>query len=153
MTSERLVELGQLRRARDFIDCDHDHDHDDDPSTLIDATIGDLEDWRGERLAQLRALILAAAPDMAEEVKWRKPTNPNGVPTWTCDGIVCTGEIYKDKVKLTFFQGASLPDPDGLFNSSLDGKTRRAIDLQESDELDVDAFTALVQAAVDHNRA
>ncbi|MGK2949134.1 MAG: DUF1801 domain-containing protein [Acidimicrobiales bacterium] len=119
----------------------------------MDATIGDLEDWRGERLAQLRALILAAAPDMAEEVKWRKPTNPNGVPTWTCDGIVCTGEIYKDKVKLTFFQGASLPDPDGLFNSSLDGKTRRAIDLQESDELDVDAFTALVQAAVDHNRA
>lgn len=129
-------------------------DHDDsDASVLIDATIAGLGGWRGERLAQLRALILDAAPDIVEEVKWRKPTNPNGVPTWTCDGIVCTGETYQDKVKLTFAQGAFLPDPDGLFNSSLGGKMRRAIDIHEGAELNAGAFTALVQAAVDHNQS
>jgi hypothetical protein len=129
-------------------------DHDDtDASVLIDATISGLGDWRGERLTQLRALILEADPDIVEEVKWRKPTNPDGVPTWTCDGIVCTGETYKDKVKLTFAQGASLPDPEGLFNSSLGGKVRRAIDVHEADQLNAEAFKDLVQAAVDHNRS
>jgi hypothetical protein len=129
-------------------------DHDDtDASVLIDATISGLGDWRGERLTQLRALILEADPDIVEEVKWRKPTNPDGVPTWTCDGIVCTGETYKDKVKLTFAHGASLPDPEGLFNSSLGGKVRRAIDVHEADQLNAEAFKDLVQAAVDHNRS
>jgi hypothetical protein len=129
-------------------------DHDAaDASVLIDETISALGDWRGERLAQLRALIREAAPDIVEEVKWRKPTNPNGVPTWTCNGIVCTGETYKDKVKLTFAQGAFLPDPQGLFNSSLGGKVRRAIDVHEGVELDAEAFKSLVQAAVDHNQS
>ncbi len=126
---------------------------DTDPSALIDAGIAALGDWRGERLAQLRELIRRADPDVVEEVKWRKPTNPDGVPVWSHDGIVCTGETYKDKVKLTFFDGASLPDPHGLFNSSLDGKTRRAIDFNEADDLDADAFVELVQAAVDHNQS
>ena len=128
-------------------------DDDTTPATLIDATISDLGDWRGDRLAQVRALVLDADPDIVEEVKWRKPTNPNGVPTWSCDGIICTGETYKDKVKLTFAQGAFLPDPQGLFNSGLGGKVWRAIDLHEHDELHADAFSELVQAAVDHNRA
>lgn len=130
-----------------------DQDDHTDPSALIDATISDLEDWRSDRLAQLRSLILEAVPDIVEEVKWRKPTNPNGVPTWTCNGIVCTGETYQDKVKLTFAQGALLPDPEGLFNSSLGGKVRRAIDVHEADELNTDAFKDLVQAAVDHNQS
>lgn len=130
------------------------NDHDDtNPSALIDATIGALDDWRGERLAQLRATIVDAAPGIVEEVKWRKPTNPNGVPVWTCHGIVCTGEIYRDKVKLTFARGASLPDPHGLFNSSLDGKVRRAIDVHEADDVNHDALTELVRAAVDRNRS
>jgi hypothetical protein len=129
-------------------------EHDEtDPSALIDAMISGLDDWRGERLAQLRALILEAAPDIVEEVKWRKPTNPGGVPTWTCNGIVCTGETYKDKVKLTFARGASLPDPAGLFNASLDGKVRRAIDVHEGVELNADAFKELVRAAVHHNQS
>jgi hypothetical protein len=128
-------------------------DHDTNSSALIDATIDDLDDWRGQRLAELRAIILDAAPDIVEEVKWRKPTNPNGVPVWSCDGIVCTGETYNDKVKLTFAQGASLPDPDGLFNSSLDGKVRRAIDVHEADVLKPAALTDLVRAAVDHNQS
>ena len=123
-------------------------DHDTSPSALIDTTIDDLDDWRGERLAQLRAIILDAAPDIVEEVKWRKPTNPNGVPVWTCAGIICTGETYKDKVKLTFARGASLEDISGLFNASLEGNVRRAIDLHERDEIDEDALKALVRAAV-----
>lgn len=127
---------------------------DTDPSALIDATIADVDDWRGDRLAQLRTLIHEAVPDVVEEVKWRKPSNPNGVPTWNQGGsIICTGEIYKDKVKLTFAQGASLSDPDGLFNSSLGGKVRRALDIHESDELDEEAFKNLVRSAVDQNES
>jgi len=108
-------------------------------------------DWRGETLARLRKLILEADPDITEERKWVKPTNPSGVPTWSHEGIICTGETYKDKVKLTFAYGASLADPAGLFNSSLEGNTRRAIDIHEGEELDAHAFKALVKAAVAHN--
>ena len=118
------------------------------PSHLIDARIAALGDWRGETLARLRALIKEADPDIVEEVKWRKPSSPLGVPVWEHAGIVCTGETYKDKVKMTFAQGASLEDPSGLFNSSLDGNTRRAIDLHESDDIDADTLKALVRAAV-----
>ena len=125
---------------------------DTDPSALIDATIAHAGDWRGYRLAQLRGLIHEAVPDVVEEVKWRKPSNPNGVPTWNHNGIICTGEIYKDKVKLTFAHGASLPDPDGLFNSSLEGKVRRAIDIHENDELDEEAFKDLIRAAAEQNK-
>jgi hypothetical protein len=112
------------------------------PSELIDGRIAELGDWRGERLAQIRRLIKAADPDVVEEWKWR------GVPTWYHGKIVCTGETYKAKVKVTFAKGASLEDPKGLFNSSLDGNVRRAIDLEEGDVLDEDAFVALVRAAV-----
>lgn len=108
-------------------------------------------DWREAALAQVRELIEAAEPDVVEERKWVKPSNPDGVPTWSHDGVICTGETYKDKVKLTFFAGAALPDPKGLFNASLDAGTRRAIDLHEGDDLDAKAFTALVRAAVAHN--
>ena len=110
-------------------------------------------DWRSDLLGRIRELIEAADPDVVEEAKWAKATNPAGVPTWSHDGIICTGETYKGKVKLTFMNGASLPDPSGLFNASLDAGTRRAIDLFEGDALDEDAFTALVRAAVAHNRA
>ena len=103
------------------------------PSQLIDARIAALGDWRGEALARVRALIREADPEVVEEVKWRKPSNPLGVPVWEHAGILCTGETYRDKVKLTFAQGASLEDPAGLFNSSLDGNTRRAIDIGEGD--------------------
>jgi hypothetical protein len=113
----------------------------------IDARIADLGDWRGERLAQIRKLIHEADPDVVEDVKWRKPSNPAGVPTWSHDGIICTGEIYKDKVKLTFAEGALIEDPAGLFNASLGGNTRRAIDLREGDEIDPTAFKNLVRAA------
>jgi hypothetical protein len=99
----------------------------------------------------MRELILDADPDIVEEVKWVKPSNPDGVPTWTCGGIVCTGEVYKDKVKLTFARGASLPDPDGIFNASLDAGKRRAIDLHEGDDVDVEAFKSLVRDAVELN--
>ncbi len=107
--------------------------------------------WRPALLSRLRALILAADPDMIEVVKWRKPTNPAGVPVFEHDGIVCTGETYKDKVKLTFAEGASLPDPKGLFNSSLDAGTRRAIDFPEGATIDEAAFKALIRAAVAFN--
>lgn len=110
-------------------------------------------DWRAERVETLRRLILAAVPDVVEEVRWRKPTNPDGVPTFFCDGVVCTVETYRDKVKLTFARGASVDDPAGLFNASLDAGTRRAIDLRERDPLDEDAFSRLVQAAVARNRS
>ena len=116
----------------------------------ITAIIDGLDDWRGETLRTARRLAQDADPDIVEEIKWVKPTNPDGVPTWTHGGILFTGEVYKDKVKLTFMDGASLPDPAGLFNSSLEGKTRRAIDLKEGDQLDPDAFRALVGAAVAH---
>lgn len=115
---------------------------------LIDQKIAQLDDWRGEVLAHVRGLIKEADPAVVEELKWRKPSNPAGVPLWSHDGILCTGETYKDKVKLTFMKGASLPDPAGLFNASLEGNTRRAIDLREEDAIDDEAFKALVRAAV-----
>ena len=125
---------------------------DESPSQLIDAKIEELGDWRGKTLARLRALIKKADPEVVEEWKWRKPTNP-GVPVWSHDGIICTGETYKSVVKLTFFKGASLEDPAGLFNSSLEGNTRRAIDVHEDDEIDEKAFTTLIRAAVSLNES
>jgi hypothetical protein len=117
------------------------------PSQLIDARIKELGDWRGETLARVRALIHEADPDVVEYVKWRKPSNPLGVPTWEHAGILCTGETYKDKVKLTFAKGAALVDPEGLFNSSLVGNARRAIDIREGDAIDEKALKALIRAA------
>ena len=116
-------------------------------SELIDQRIAEREDWRGETLSRMRKLIQEADPDVVEELKWIKPTNP-GTPTWSHDGIICTGESYKSVVKLTFAKGASLEDPAKLFNASLDGNTRRAIDIHEGEEVDADAFKALVRAAV-----
>jgi hypothetical protein len=117
------------------------------PSRLIDARIKELDDWRGKMLARVRALIKQADPDMAEEWKWR------GVPVWSHDGIICTGETYKSVVKLTFAKGASLKDPSGLFNSSLEGNVRRAIDIHEGEEIKADAFEKLIRAALALNRA
>ncbi|TQF66467.1 DUF1801 domain-containing protein [Rhodococcus spelaei] len=117
----------------------------DTPSLLIDARIEELGDWRGAMLAQVRALVLQAEPDVVEEWKWR------GVPVWSHVGMICTGETYKNAVKVTFVKGASLADPSGLFNSSLEGNTRRAIDFHEDDKIDEKAFTALVRAAVELN--
>jgi len=122
-------------------------------SELIDARFGELQDWRGKTLAHIRALIWQADPDVVEELKWKKPSNPAGVPVWSHEGIICTGETYKDKVKLTFARGASLKDPFCLFNSSLDGSARRAIDIREGDNIDEAAFIALVHAAVNLNRS
>ena len=121
------------------------------PSHLIDARIAKLSDWRGEMLARLRALIKEADPEVVEEVKWRKPSNRLGVPVWEHNGIVCTGETYKAAVKMTFAKGALLRDPSGLFNSSLEGNTRRAIDIREGEQVDAGAFKALVRAAVAQN--
>jgi hypothetical protein len=122
------------------------------PSELIDAQIKELGDWRGTTLSRMRTLIKQADPEVVEEVKWRKPSNAMlGVPVWSHDGIICTGETYRDKVKLTFAKGASIEDPAGLFNSSLDGNTRRAIDLQEGEKIDEEALKALVRAAVTLN--
>src|ERR687898_3308323 len=120
----------------------------DSPAQLIDARIEELGDWRGETLARVRALINEADPDVVEEVKWRKPSSPGGVPVWEHDGVICTGETYKDKVKLTFAKGASLEDTGKLFNSSLDGNTRRAIDIHEGEKVNAAAFKALIRAAV-----
>ncbi len=108
-------------------------------------------DWRHDTLDRIRVLIEQTDPDVSEEAKWAKASNPAGVPTWSHDGIICTGEIYKDKVKLTFMHGASLDDPDRLFNASLDAGTRRAIDIIEGSKLDSQAFKALIRAAVDLN--
>jgi len=119
----------------------------EDPSRLIDARISELGDWRGAMLAQVRAFIREADPDVVEEWKWR------GVPVWSHRGIICTGETYKSVVKLTFAKGASLKDPSGLFNASLEGNVRRAIDLHEGDELDKEAFKTLIGAAVALNRS
>jgi len=116
-------------------------------SRKIDAKIAELGDWRGEALARLRGLIHRADPDVVEEWKWVKPTNP-GVPVWSHDGGICTGETYKNVVKLTFFKGAALKDPAGLFNSSLGGNVRRAIDIKEDDKLDADALKDLIREAV-----
>jgi hypothetical protein len=117
----------------------------------IDQRIRELGGWRGETLARVRALIHEAEPDIVEECKWIKPTNPSGVPVWSRNGIVCTGETYANVVKLTFMKGASLPDPSRLFNSSLEGNARRAIDIHEGEKLDARAFKALVKAAVAQN--
>ena len=117
------------------------------PSELIDERIRELDDWRGETLARLRALIRQADPDVVEEWKWR------GVPVWSHDGIICTGETYKSVVKMTFAKGASLADPSGLFNSSLEGNVRRAIDVREGEKIDEKALEALVRAAVELNTA
>ncbi len=114
---------------------------------MEDARIEDLGDWRGEMLSRVRALINQADSDVVEEMKWRKPSNPTGVPVWSHNGMICTGETYRDKVKLTFFKGAS-KDPAGLFNASLEGNTRRAIDIHEGDILDEEALKALIQAAL-----
>jgi hypothetical protein len=115
------------------------------PSQLIDARIRDLDDWRGKTLSRLRAVIKEADPDVVEEWKWR------GVPVWYHDGMICTGETYKEVVKMTFAKGAALKDPSGLFNSSLDGKTRRAIDFHEGEKIDEKALKALIRAAVSLN--
>jgi hypothetical protein len=125
----------------------------EDVAAEIDAKIAALEDWRGAMLGRLRALIKQADPDVIEELKWRKPSNPSGVPVWSNRGIICTGETYKDKVKLTFARGASLDDPSRLFNSSLDAGTRRAIDFRKGYRIDETAFMALIRGAVELNRA
>jgi hypothetical protein len=117
------------------------------PSRLIDARIKELDDWRGKTLSHVRALIKQADPEVVEEWKWR------GVPVWSHDGIICTGETYKSVVKLTFAKGASLKDPSGLFNSSLEGNVRRAIDIHEGDEIDEDALKTLIRAAAALNRS
>jgi hypothetical protein len=122
------------------------------PSQLIDARIKELADWRGKTLSRLRDLIAQADPEVVEEWKWRKQSNP-GVPVWSHQGGICTGETYKSVVKLTFFKGASLQDPSGLFNSSLEGKVRRAIDFREDDEIDQEAFMTLIRAAVSLNES
>jgi hypothetical protein len=120
-------------------------------SKRIDEKIRELDDWRGKTLSKVRKIIKAAAPGVVEEWKWAKATSP-GTPVWSLDGGICTGETYKSVVKLTFFKGASLPDPTGLFNSSLDGKVRRAIDIKEDDQIDEVALKGLVQAAAVLNR-
>jgi hypothetical protein len=117
------------------------------PSRLIDARIKELDDWRGERLSQIRALITQAVPEVVEEWKWR------GVPVWYHDGMICTGETYKSVVKVTFAKGASLKDPSALFNSSLEGNTRRAIDFHEDDEINANAFKTLIRAAAALNKS
>jgi hypothetical protein len=122
------------------------------PAQQIEARIEELGDWRGKTLSRLRALIKEADPEVVEEWKWRKPSHP-GVPVWSHQGPICTGETYKSVVKLTFFKGASLEDPSGLFNSSLEGNTRRAIDYRENDDIDEKAFVTLIRAAVSLNES
>jgi hypothetical protein len=122
------------------------------PSQQIDARIEELGDWRGETLARVRGIIRDADPDVVEEWKWAKATSP-GTPVWSHDGIICTGETYKSAVKLTFAKGASLEDPSGLFNASLEGNTRRAIDVHEGEEIDEEALKALIRAAVALNQS
>jgi hypothetical protein len=109
------------------------------------------EDWRGTTVTGIRSLILRAEPDVVEEMKWKKPTNPDGVPSFSCDGLICTVETYKDKIKVTFAKGASLSDPAGVFNASLDAGTRRAVDIREGESVDEDAFVELIRAAVHLN--
>ena len=125
---------------------------DKSPTQKIDARIEELGDWRGETLSRLRTLIREADPEVVEEWKWEKPTS-GGTPVWSHDGGICTGEAYKNVVKLTFFKGASLDDPSGLFNSSLEGKVRRAIDVREGESVDAEAFKNLIRAAVALNTA
>jgi len=125
----------------------------DAPAALIDAKLAALGDWRGETLARVRALIREADPEVVETVKWRKPSNPGGVPVWEHAGILCTGEVYQGYIKLTFARGAALDDPAGLFNAGFGGGTRRAIDIREGEAVDEAAFTALVREAVAANVA
>jgi len=125
----------------------------EDAADLIDARIAELGDWRGDALARMRKLIHLADPDVVEQVKWRKPSNPSGVPVWEHAGIICTGEVYKAYVKLTFQNGAALGDPVGLFNAGFGGNTRRAIDIREGDTIDETAFQALIREAVALNVA
>ena len=120
-------------------------------SAQIDQQIKELGDWRGETLQRMRDLIHEEDPDVVETTKWAKASSPGGTPVWEHDGIICTGETYRTVVKLTFMKGASLPDPAKLFNSSLDGNTRRAIDIKEGEQIDTKAFKALVKAAIDLN--
>jgi hypothetical protein len=127
-------------------------DH-ESPSSLIDVKLARLGDWRAAALARIRGLIHEADPDVVETVKWAKPTNPSGVPVWEHAGIICTGEVYKTCVKLTFARGAALADPAGLFNAGFGGGTRRAIDISEGETIDAAAFKALVKAAVALNAA
>ena len=122
-----------------------------DASTLIDERIAELRDWRGETLGRVRGIVKEADPEIVEEWKWAKATSP-GTPVWSHEGGICTGETYKNAVKLTFFRGAALSDPSGLFNSSLDGKVRRAIDIRENDEINEDALKNLIREAVALNR-
>jgi hypothetical protein len=122
------------------------------PSQLIDARIKELGDWRGKMLSRLRTLVKEADPEVVEEWKWVKPTNP-GTPVWSHDGLICTGETYKDVVKMTFAKGAALEDPSGLFNASLGGNTRRAIDFHEGEKIDESALKTLVRAAVTLNKS
>ena len=147
MTGDAWPRRRQIAGREDVSEADSD---------LIDSKIAALRaagDWRGETLARLRALIREADPDVVETVKWRKPSNPGGIPVWEHDGLLCGGEIYKGKVKLTFAHGAALPDPAGLFNAGFGGNTRRAIDLREGEALDEEAFRVLVRAAVAFNAA
>ena len=125
-------------------------DESESAAVRIDKRIAELGDWRGEALSRMRKLVKQADPDVVEEVKWVKKTSP-GVPTWSHDGIICTGETYKSVVKLTFAKGASLKDPAKLFNSSLEGNTRRAIDIREGEKVDATAFKALIRAAIELN--
>lgn len=142
------ISLGQVRTTQDRGTPEPDREV---TAEKVDAIISALGDWRGATLARVRALIRQADPDVVEELKWRKPSNPTGVPVWSHHGLICTGETYKDKVKLTFAQGASIDDPAGLFNAGLQGNTRRAIDIHEGDSIDESAFQNLVRAAVDFN--
>jgi hypothetical protein len=135
------------RRLREGTMKESDSDEGRSATERIDERIADLGDWRGETMSRMRALIKEADPDVVEEMKWVKATSP-GTPTWSHDGIICTGEPYKSVVKLTFAKGASLPDPAKLFNSSLEGNTRRAIDIHEGEKLDAVAFKALIHAAI-----
>ena len=123
------------------------------PAQLEGARPGALDDWREKKLSRIRILIKRADPEVVEEAKWKKPSQPAGVPVWSHHGPICTGETYKSAVKLTFFKGASLEDPSGLFNSSLEGNARRAIDFHEDDEIDEKAFATLIRAAVGLNEA
>ena len=130
----------------------HESESSGSASHQIDARIEKLADWRGEMLSRLRALIMQADPEIVEECKWKKPSNPAGTPVWSHDGIICTGETYKSVVKITFAKGASLDDPSGLFNSSLEGNVRRAIDFHEGDKINEKALKTLIRAAVALNR-
>jgi len=130
---------------------DSKHENESLPAELIDERIKSFADWRGETLSRLREIIKQADPDVVEEIKWRKPSNPLGVPVWSHDGIICTGETYKEAVKMTFAYGASLPDPAKLFNSSLEGNTRRAIDFRQGDKVREKELKSLIKEAVKFN--